>query len=461
IGDVCNMFVFRTEKSGLLFRTEVDPAIPDRLYGDETRVRQIMTNLLNNAVKYTREGHVTLRVGEEKLPEEGEEQDTCLIISVSDTGIGIKPEDMGRLFTKFERLDMDRNSTIEGTGLGLVITKQIVDLMKGTVTVESAYGEGSTFEVRIPQKVLDPIPIGDFKERFRKMYEGGSRKLTPFTAQKARVLVVDDTEINLTVFKKLLSRNRLVVDTASSGLEALRYTQDTVYDVIFMDQRMPGMDGATTFAHIRSQNNGANKETPVICLTADAVFGARERYLEMGFTDYLSKPIDLEKLETVLLEYIPQEKIVRGDDAVLEIAEPKTPPQQEQAPEETTTLDEQTLHNLFTMSGVLSFRAAIRNCVDVDTLMVILKEYYDTIPENLEMLNRFLAESDMKNYNIKVHALKSSSRMIGALDFAEDAFRLERCSAEGKEEMVWELTPAFIKKYGEIRDALRTIMEKA
>ncbi|MCR4605639.1 MAG: response regulator [Eubacterium sp.] len=312
LNDVSNMIVFKAKDKELSYYVDVDENLPDGLFGDELRVRQIMTNILNNAVKYTEKGSVTLSVKRDKKQSYSVGEKSDLIISVKDTGIGIKEEDTGKLFGKFERVDLKKNSTVEGTGLGLAITQKLIEMMGGSIEVQSVYGEGSEFKMRLPQKISSTEPVGNFREKFRKNMEKATAEVTTYTAPDAKILVVDDTSVNLVVAKGLLRDTEIQIDTADSGKKALIFTQDIHYDIIFMDQRMPEMDGTETLQYIVNQENGANVETPVICLTADALSGAKERYTDEGFTDYLSKPIDSSALKDMVKKYLPKEKVIEA-----------------------------------------------------------------------------------------------------------------------------------------------------
>ena len=316
INDLNSMIGFRAEKKGLEFDVFVDKELPEELYGDEVRIRQIVVNLLTNAVKYTPEGNVSLAVEGRYRGDDNSEKainiaddEVLLTFAVSDTGIGIRDEDKDKLFSQFERVDMDRTRSIEGTGLGLAITYDLTAMMGGRIDLESSYGIGSTFTVRIPQKIISKTPIGEYHTDVPEPEETEKYKVS-FTAPDARILVVDDTALNLLVFKELLKKTEVQIDTAKSAGEAVRLTMDTVYDVIFMDQRMPHTDGIQAMNMIRAQHGGSNQETPIICLTADAVSGARERYIAAGFVDYLTKPVESDKLETMLRQYLPQSKVI-------------------------------------------------------------------------------------------------------------------------------------------------------
>ena len=299
----------RAAEKGLEFRIDADESIPDVLYGDEIRIRQVITNVLNNAVKYTREGSVTLSVYAEgpRNPLAGETVD--LVFCIRDTGIGIKEEDLGRLFGRFERVDMDKNSTIEGTGLGLAITRRLLVLMNGDISVTSVYGEGSEFTIKLPQKIVSDEPVGDFRKKAFDTADGESDADINFTAPGARILIVDDTRLNLIVAMGLLKETGIRTDLSGSGKGALNMMSRVKYDLVLLDQRMPEMDGIETLKHIREGEEGSGSRIPVICLTADAVEGARQRYLDEGFDDYLTKPIDGKALKMMVRRYLPPEKI--------------------------------------------------------------------------------------------------------------------------------------------------------
>lgn len=306
INELISMIGLKAKDKKLDFIVDADSALPDGLCGDKVRIRQVFTNILNNAVKYTNKGSVTMTV-------RGERQDNDMLLlkfAVRDTGIGIKKEDTDRLFTRFERLEMERNSTVEGTGLGLAITQRILEMMNGNITVESKYGEGSVFTVTIPQKIVSYTPV-DLKNKSEENKEKKTNKSESFRAPTARVLVVDDTVINLTVVTRLLKNTQIHFDTATSGAEAVSMAGQTEYDAILMDQRMPEMDGTEALHNIRATVGGASSNVPVICLTADAVVGARERYLAEGFSDYITKPVDRYTLENMLMKFIPEEKVER------------------------------------------------------------------------------------------------------------------------------------------------------
>ncbi len=319
MNDCYNMIFMRAKRKDLAFSIVNDPNIPAFLYGDEVRIRQIIMNLLTNAVKYTKDGSVTLKFDFENT----DEDNINLIISVKDTGIGISEDNQKYLFDSFKRIDEKTNRNIEGTGLGLSITKKFTDMMGGTIEVDSVLYEGSTFTVTIPQKIADKGTVGHFGERLNKRGETSSSdtdsadssdKKDKFTAPHARILVVDDVKMNLNVVRLLLKNTGIQVDLASSGDECLKYTLMKRYDVILMDHMMPIMDGIEALHRIREQADGLNTDTPVVALTANALVGAQEMYLSEGFISYLSKPVKGADLEECLLKILPEDKIIRESD---------------------------------------------------------------------------------------------------------------------------------------------------
>ncbi len=308
IADLVSMVKVRIEDKGLEFILDIDPEIPNALCGDEVRVKQVLTNILTNACKYTERGSVTLSVHINKDTNVSVDDKVLLDIKVSDTGIGIKKENLDKLFTEFERFDLKKNRNIEGTGLGMAITKNLLELMGSSLNVESEYGKGSTFSFTLAQTVRDWTPVGNECRSKTADIKKSESYVPKFTASSARVLIVDDTMVNLVVFKGLLSKTLVQIDTAESGKAALNLCEIHKYDLIFLDHMMPGMDGVETLNVLRGRE-GVNKNTPAICLTANAVAGAKEFYLESGFTNYLTKPINSEQLEEMIYEYLPEELI--------------------------------------------------------------------------------------------------------------------------------------------------------
>ncbi len=303
MSEIVNMILLQAKEKGLTFSAHIDPDVPSVLIGDEIRIRQIIINLLNNAVKYTESGTVNIEI---RSVETGDDR-INLIISVSDTGIGIREEVLPILFDAFARMDREKNRKIEGTGLGLSIVKQLTDLMDGDIKVDSTYGQGTTFTVTLPQEVSDPKKIGNIN-----IMDHASRNYiyeSMFTAPEADILVVDDIKMNLMVVKKLLRETKVRIDTASSGHEALDMTLNKRYDVILMDHLMPEMDGIECLECIRNQSGGMCTDVPVIVLTANVGGENNELYKEAGFDEILAKPVSGNSLEETLLRFIPRDKI--------------------------------------------------------------------------------------------------------------------------------------------------------
>lgn len=417
LNDLSNMFFFKAQDKALEFIIDVDEELPDHLRGDEVRLRQVLTNLLNNAVKYTEKGSVRLTVRGER---QGDKR-YMLTAAVEDTGIGIRPEDEGKLFTRFERLDMQRNSTVEGTGLGLVITKRLLDMMGGSISVSSTYGVGSVFTVAIPQGIADEAPMGDYKKRFEANMQETKPYREAFHAPDARVLIVDDTQMNLNVVVNLLKKTEMQIDTANSGADAVALSDEKAYDVILMDQRMPGMSGTETLRQIRAREESLNKDTPIICLTADAVVGARERYLSDGFADYLSKPVNGRMLESVILKYLPSEKVrmVKGGEQPTEavVTAADAVGADDYAPLRAAGID----------PGI-----GLGYCQgDEELYRSLLQDYLQSSVERVEGLVRYHDERDWKAYAILAHTVKSSSKTIGAMALSEIAAGLEAAADAG------------------------------
>lgn len=302
--EIVNTTWIRAHEKNLEFRVNISPKLPSMLYGDEVRIKQILTNILSNAIKYTKKGSVTLFVEDEQISS-GE---ILLKMSIVDTGMGIRKDDIKYLFDSFKRVDEGNTKGIEGTGLGLSICYQLVEMMGGKITVDSIYQKGSNFTVTIPQKIVSSVPLGKMNYNQNSVKKYSAYKRT-FEASEAKVLIVDDNEMNLLVAKKLLRETKVQLTLAQSGKECLRLTAQSNYDVIFMDHIMPEMDGEKNLKLIRNQEGGFCKRTPVIALTANAMSGAEEKYRKMGFTDYLAKPINGMLFEAMLLRYLPKDRI--------------------------------------------------------------------------------------------------------------------------------------------------------
>ena len=300
LNDIVNMTMAKAEDKGLVYELTVDPGIPSVMYGDEIRIRQVILNIVNNAIKYTEKGSIKIFAGFKN-------DEKKLLIRVTDTGIGIREEDMDKLFSSFQRLDETKNRNVEGTGLGLNITRQLAEMMGGSINVESKYGSGSVFTVDMVQRVVDPTPIGDYTERLMTSHEQRKEFRPSLVAPDAKVLIVDDNEMNLEVITELLADTKIRTSVAMSGAECIESIKKERFDVILLDQMMPGMSGTQTLEIIRKEHLA--DDTPVIALTADAIMGARDTYIREGFSDYLSKPVMYADLEEILLKYIDSSHI--------------------------------------------------------------------------------------------------------------------------------------------------------
>lgn len=305
INELYITFKARANSKKLKFVLDISSDIPSVLWGDEVRIKQIVSNLLTNAVKYTEEGKILLQIKCRKL----DDHSVNLRFSVADTGMGIKKEDIPALFEEFKRVDTKKNNAIEGTGLGLPICKRLASMMNGEIIVDSVYHKGSTFTFSVSQNIVDAAPIGQLNDVLHSKIGKRYSYRRTFEAPDARVLVVDDNEMNRVVVQKILKNTRVQIDTAESGARCLELTREKQYHVIFMDHLMPGMDGEETLAEVRKQRNGLCNQSPVIALTANAEPGIEQQYLAKGFDGYLVKPVNSMKLEETLLSFLPEELV--------------------------------------------------------------------------------------------------------------------------------------------------------
>lgn len=427
LNDVVNMIQIKAEQKKLKFTVVVNENIPDGLVGDAVRIRQIFVNLLNNAVKYTKEGSVCFTVGIEKLV--GNE--LVLKVSIKDTGIGIRQEDMGKLFHSFERIEESDTHNIEGTGLGLAITSQLLQMMDGRIEVESVYGEGSVFTVYLPQKIDYMDAIGDFAKKYQDYTSSLKKYQQSFTAPRAEILVVDDNDMNLFVVEKLLEKTEVQITKCNSGQNCLRLAGERQFDVILLDHMMPQMDGIETLHRLKELENSCCKDTPVIALTANAILGAKEMYLKEGFHDYLSKPIDGGQLEKLLIKYLPAEKVHKSDRKLEEkVHETAERMEMEVSMEKTEAIEEKTDHVIDSKTGLLYCGGS------QEVYKEFLKIYSDGYEEKSRQLEEYYAQCDWKNYAIKIHALKSTSLSIGAVSLSELAASLEKAGKAEQAEYI-------------------------
>ncbi len=418
--DITDSIRIRLEEKNIEFRVHVKESLPKVLHGDETHVRQIFTNILNNAVKYTKSGHVTLNVDWQQS------NGMALIrVSVEDTGCGIPPENIPTLFNSFERADMIKNRTIEGTGLGLAISKRLIESMGGTISVKSEYGKGSIFSFFIFQGVVDYSPTGDYNvltEREARELKRGSET---FIAPMAKILAVDDNITNLKVIQGILSMYQMRVDIAMSGEECLDKIQKNHYHLVLMDQMMPVMDGIETTKRIRAFDDQYMRKIPVIALTANAIRGSREMFLENGFQDYISKPMDIALLEKVLRTYLPKDFIyyVDKNDPKIQLGR------------------EITIPNVDVEKGIENYGNS-RN-----RYFQILRYIYDDGEEQIARMRSFIEEKKYDSYTFDAHALKGLARGIGAMKLAQLAMEQEMASRDGNYFVVEEGANVLFEEY--------------
>ena len=424
IDELVNMIYEKANKKNLSLITKIDPNLPKSLFGDDMRIKQVITNLLTNAVKYTKEGSVTLTMRGEIIGEDN----FILHVSVKDTGIGIREEDIEKLFQSFIRLDEQKNKNIEGTGLGISIVKELLTMMNSRLEVESVYGKGSEFSFHLPQKIIDKTPVGIYGEHHAE--RKNKERVEPknfIKAPSARILAVDDTSMNLKVINGLLKRNLIVPDLADSGEKCLMYAKKYFYHIIFLDHMMPEMDGVETLKRLKKMKLPA--ATKIIVLTANAISGAREKYLAKGFDDYLSKPINIADLEAILAKYLPPEIIRNEDDkpAQIDDAVKVAPPVEVDA--DNFSAEERRRFEKICPS--LNLETALSNCMES-------KEYFGEMAEEFingdktAELERALTAQDWEEYRIVAHALKSTALVVGAVNLSDKAKAQEFAAKDGR-----------------------------
>lgn len=422
LNDLINGISIQLRKKKLDLELDIAKDIPFKLSGDEIHLRQIISNLLTNAVKFTDQGKITLHLGWKKTGDDEIEID----LAVKDTGIGIKEKDISKLFGVFQRMNATtKNKNDSGTGLGLAITDRLVEMMGGKLEVQSTYGKGSVFSFRIVQKVVDHAPLGDFEKQYNESLHSAKNYKQKFIAPMGRVLIVDDNAMNLAVAQGLLKETRLQIDVAGSGEECLALLKRKTYHVICLDHMMPVMDGVETLHEIRKLEGNPAVNTPVIALTANAVSGAREFYLNEGFQDYLTKPIDADKFENMLIEYLP--------DNVVYLT------QEQNAEDDIGQGDEAEIAALENKLSGIGFN--VRNGLrymgsDIGLYGKVLQDFHLILKEKEDALKDFLKKRDMPGYAIIVHSLKGNARNVGADDLADEAFELEKMSKAGQLEDV-------------------------
>lgn len=453
LNDVISLVYVQLDgKGGIEFRTDIDKRLPKKLYGDEVRIKQILINLLGNAVKFTKTGYIGLSVRE--ISRDGDI--SSIMIKVTDTGIGIKREDISKLFSNFQQVDTKKNREIEGTGLGLSITKNLVEMMNGTITVESEYGKGSVFTVVLRQRIEDSSHIS---VEAAKAAPSGEEKSAVLYAPDAKVLVVDDNKVNLKVTAQLLSQYGIKCSTADSGRKAIQTVKSGYYDLVFMDHMMPELDGVDTTKIIRNQGDAYSKGLPIIALTANAVSGAKEMFLESGLNDFISKPIQLPQLEKILAKWLP-EKLVSYVEAkkpaqsyvesldLLGIIEDIPKPE-----EAEKNSDEFLIPNV-------DVKAGLELCGgSSDAYIAIMRTFTETAEESILRIENFAQSRNYKDYTTEVHGLKSSALAIGAKELSEMARQLETAGRREDYKQIMYETPTLIARYTDVVEHIRPFVE--
>ena len=457
INNLVNSISERARDKGLKLNIRIDETIPSVLFGDDVRVSQVIMNLLTNAVKYTKEGSVTLSISTDSRTEE----EIRLAVKVSDTGIGIRREDMDKLFESFARIEEKRNRNIEGTGLGMAIVSRLLQMMDSKLEVESTYGEGSAFSFVIKQKIIDQEPLGDYRERVRENQSRQSEEECP-RMEGARILVVDDYDMNLSVMRNFLGLYGIVPDLAASGTEAIEAVNRKDYHIIFLDHMMPGLDGIETLARLKEYHL-IKEGMVVIALTANAVVGARDTYMQAGFDDYLTKPIEVKKLEETLLHYLPKD-LVHYDKP------PETPAEEEKAGEEEVSDDtetpkiEETDDDAFAAAlekmGISVEEGLVYSADSMEIYREVLASFVEKSAERGDDLAADFEKKDWKAYQILVHSFKSGSRTVGAMEVSEQARALEMAAKEGDTAYVEEHHAAFLERYRKLTEGIRDLLKK-
>lgn len=446
INDLYNLVRFRAEAKGLALNLSIDPSIPSELIGDELRLKQIISNLLTNAVKYTEKGEVNLSFSVAET--DAANGRVCLHVNVSDTGIGIHEEEMDKLFVPFDRLDVLRTRSIEGAGLGLTITRQLLHLMGSELKVESIYDRGSSFHFDLWQDISDPAAIGNYDPTSHKYIEhidNPDKKV--FTAPGKRILVVDDMPMNLQVLTGLLKRSQMIIDTASSGEECISKFGDQDYDIVFMDYRMPRMDGIDTLNKLKETYPQKAGSTPIIALTASATSGDREKLLEAGFSDFLSKPVVVADMEEMMLKYVD---IDEASDSSTDSEEPDSQSSSAPGTDDVITEVPQEIRDI----SELDCDKGLDYCGDAEDYLYALRTYADSVADKAGRLENSLEDGNIDDYVLIVHSLKSMSKSIGAIELSEKANRLEQAGRDGDIDGVKADTPEFVKEYRELGSIL-------
>ena len=447
--DTCSLFhdlrismENRIGHSGLELIYDIDQDIPCKLKGDMGRIRQVIINLVNNAIKYTEKGSVRFSV---HVRQKNTDK-VMLYYEVADTGIGIRKEDQKILFDAFQRVEMDRNRYVEGTGLGLTISQNLVNMMGGVIEVESEYGKGSRFFFTIEQTIIDPTPVSAVNYNGQKDNVTEKEAECLFIAPEAHILLVDDNELNLVVAKELLKPLRMQIDTAENGLQAVKMVRGSQYDLVLMDHMMPVMDGIEAAKAIRALPEDKYQKLPIIALTANAMVDARKEFLNAGMNGFVAKPIDFARICNQLKLWLPK-------DLVRDV------PKEEAKKLLADDLSDREIQPEDPQMG-FSFEEGVNHCGSKAALMKTIRIFYRTIDSKANKIEQCLKEGLIGDYVIEVHALKSSALLIGAVPLSEAAKELEDYGKQGKTEVLEEKTPDVLTLYRDLKNILRPYAEK-
>jgi signal transduction histidine kinase/CheY-like chemotaxis protein len=447
--DTCSLFhdlrismENRIGHSGLELIYDIDQDIPCKLKGDMGRIRQVIINLVNNAIKYTEKGSVRFSV---HVRQKNTDK-VMLYYEVADTGIGIRKEDQKILFDAFQRVEMDRNRYVEGTGLGLTISQNLVNMMGGVIEVESEYGKGSRFFFTIEQTIIDPTPVSAVNYNGQKDNVTEKEAECLFIAPEAHILLVDDNELNLVVAKELLKPLRMQIDTAENGLQAVKMVRGSQYDLVLMDHMMLVMDGIEAAKAIRALPEDKYQKLPIIALTANAMVDARKEFLNAGMNGFVAKPIDFARICNQLKLWLPK-------DLVRDV------PKEEAKKLLADDLSDREIQPEDPQMG-FSFEEGVKHCGSKAALMKTIRIFYRTIDSKANKIEQCLKEGLISDYVIEIHALKSSALLIGAVPLSEAAKELEDYGKQGKTEVLEEKTPDVLTLYRDLKNILRPYAEK-
>ena len=447
--DTCSLFhdlrismENRIGHSGLELIYDIDQDIPCKLKGDMGRIRQVIINLVNNAIKYTEKGSVRFSV---HVRQKNTDK-VMLYYEVADTGIGIRKEDQKILFDAFQRVEMDRHRYVEGTGLGLTISQNLVNMMGGVIEVESEYGKGSRFFFTIEQTIIDPTPVSAVNYNGQKDNVTEKEAECLFIAPEAHILLVDDNELNLVVAKELLKPLRMQIDTAENGLQAVKMVRGSQYDLVLMDHMMPVMDGIEAAKAIRALPEDKYQKLPIIALTANAMVDARKEFLNAGMNGFVATPIDFARICNQLKLWLPK-------DLVRDV------PKEEAKKLLADDLSDREIQPEDPQMG-FSFEEGVKHCGSKAALMKTIRIFYRTIDSKANKIEQCLKEGLISDYVIEIHALKSSALLIGAVPLSEAAKELEDYGKQGKTEVLEEKTPDVLTLYRDLKNILRPYAEK-